>query len=68
MLGLGLRVPAGDEKVRYLILYLSRTILNVRDCERDFANKTFEYGNIFDTVGQGKFVVVYPHSVLSLRR
>ena len=62
MVGLGFRTPWGVRKSSMFSFSLSIMLLNSRVCANDFAIKVFEYGNAFDTVGKGRFVVMQPHS------
>jgi len=41
-------------------------LLNNRVCPDEFTMKALEYRNGFGAVGRGRFVVVHPHSTLSL--
>ena len=51
----GARIPSAAGVAKTLIFCLSDclfvTLLNVRDCAPDFAMKSLEYRNDFDTVG-----------------
>ena len=53
LVGLGFHSPPGQPKtLRFfcLIVCLSITLLNVRDCSLDFAMKALEYRNSFDAI------------------
>jgi len=70
LVGFGFHPPLGRPKALSFLsvclsLYLSVTLLNVRDCAPDFAMKALEYRNDFDALDRGKFVVVHPHSTFS---
>jgi len=62
-------LPGGGGK-KFHVFCPSCTLSNGRDYERDFAIKTFEYGNSVDIIGWGRFVHVVVHldSTLSLHR
>ena len=58
LVGLGFHPPPGwPKKLSFLCvclsvcLFVTLTLLNVRDCAPDFAMKALEYRNDFDTVG-----------------
>ena len=57
LVGLGFHPPPGWPKTLSFFLFvclsvcLFVTLLNVRDCAPDFAMKSLEYRNDFDTVG-----------------
>ena len=63
---------AGTSPRRGAIFYfLPVTLLNDRDCANNFAIKTLKYGKeetLLILLDRGRFVVVYPHSTLFLRR
>jgi len=64
---LGLGVSPAAEKFRcFFVCLLAVAPFNGRVRDDNFAVKAFEYGNAFDTVGQGQVVVVQSRSTLPL--
>ena len=70
LVGLGFYPPPGWPKTLSclsvcLLVCLSVTLLNVRDCASGFAMKALEYRNVLTPLDRGRFVVVHPCSSFS---